>query len=137
MQTSMYTSMQNIVKLLSECRAGQGRAFTCRSWGGLRRHGEAIGNQGPAVGLVGAQLGVTHNVDCICGHQLIVLVPVPLPACACHQPVVVRHVSKYTPSKPEACSKYMPVLAWTNSHQQVDDRQTEQAGQSARQTDSK
>ena len=54
--------------------------FTCRGRGSHGRHGEALGNQRPAVCLVGAQLWVTHNVHSISCHQLVVLVSVPLPA---------------------------------------------------------
>ena len=77
--------------------AGNGRA--CTGGGRSRRvdHGETIGDEGPAVSLVGAQLGVAHNVDYICCHQLIVLVSVPLPACT-------SPLSKGSPMECYVCS---------------------------------
>jgi len=60
--------------------AEQGRAVTCRGRGGSGLLNQTPTGNGPAVGLVGAQSSVAHNVHSVSCHQLIVLVSVPLPA---------------------------------------------------------
>ena len=61
-------------------RAGDSNGSTCWSWGRFSSGNQACGDKGPGVGLVGAQGWVAHNVDCVCCHQVVVLVSVPLPA---------------------------------------------------------